>query len=126
MINKIKNRICFNISIEQYKLHKFNELLIILLTFVGIKNEKTTIDILWFCRGFERIRTAVDGFADHCLATRPRNQRMANLIIFLKICAFYSFVFYDNLSHVSIYRWIFFGNTNLNTRNFRVFFYDFC
>ena len=24
-------------------------------------------------RGLERIRTAVDGFADHCLATRPRD-----------------------------------------------------
>lgn len=24
-------------------------------------------------RGFERIRTAVHGFADRCLATRPRN-----------------------------------------------------
>ena len=24
-------------------------------------------------RGHERIRTAVDGFADHCLATRPRD-----------------------------------------------------
>jgi hypothetical protein len=24
-------------------------------------------------RGSERIRTAVDGFADRCLATRPRN-----------------------------------------------------
>lgn len=24
-------------------------------------------------RGSERIRTAVDGFADHCLAARPRN-----------------------------------------------------
>jgi hypothetical protein len=24
--------------------------------------------------GFERIRTAVEGFADLCLATRPRNQ----------------------------------------------------
>jgi hypothetical protein len=25
-------------------------------------------------RGSERIRTAVNGFADHCLATRPRNR----------------------------------------------------
>ena len=49
MINKIKNRIFLNISIEQYKLHKFNELLIMLLIFVGIKNEKTTIYQLWFC-----------------------------------------------------------------------------
>ena len=24
-------------------------------------------------RGVERIRTAVDGVADHCLATRPRH-----------------------------------------------------
>ena len=40
MINKIKDRIFLNISIEQYKLHKFNELLIMLLIFVGIKNEK--------------------------------------------------------------------------------------
>jgi predicted nucleotidyltransferase len=31
-------------------------------------------------RGFERIRTAVEGFADLCLATRPRNH--------LKITAF--------------------------------------
>ncbi len=27
-----------------------------------------------FCRGRERIRTAVRGFADLCLATRPRDQ----------------------------------------------------
>ena len=25
-----------------------------------------------FCRGIEQIRTAVQGFADLCLATRPR------------------------------------------------------
>ena len=37
-----------------------------------------------FIRGFERIRTAVDGVADHCLATRPRNQNWeANLMFFL-------------------------------------------
>lgn len=35
-----------------------------------------------FLRGSERIRTAVDGFADHCLATRPRNHlRTANILI---------------------------------------------
>ncbi len=28
--------------------------------------------------GSERIRTAVDGFADHCLATRPRNLDFKN------------------------------------------------
>lgn len=27
-----------------------------------------------FCRGRERIRTAVEGFADLCLATRPLDQ----------------------------------------------------
>ena len=27
-------------------------------------------------RGLERIRTAVRGFADHCLATRPRDQKI--------------------------------------------------
>ena len=28
-----------------------------------------------FTGGLERIRTAVDGFADHCLATRPRDHK---------------------------------------------------
>ena len=37
-------------------------------------------------RGLERIRTAVDGFADHCLATRPRDHnRTANLILFCRV-----------------------------------------
>ena len=30
-------------------------------------------------RGIEQIRTAVDGVADHCLATRPRYQFCTNL-----------------------------------------------
>ena len=34
-----------------------------------------------FTGGLERIRTAVDGFADHCLATRPRDQ-------YLLVCKF--------------------------------------
>ena len=29
-----------------------------------------------YSRGLERIRTAVRGFADHCLATRPRDQKI--------------------------------------------------
>ena len=29
--------------------------------------------MLTLFRGVERIRTAVDGVADHCLATRPRH-----------------------------------------------------
>ena len=37
-----------------------------------IKMQETKSRILHF-GGFERIRTAVDGVADHCLATRPRN-----------------------------------------------------
>lgn len=37
-----------------------------------------------FFRGVERIRTAVEGFADLCLATRPRRHKLwiANLMIF--------------------------------------------
>ena len=31
-----------------------------------------------FTGGLERIRTAVDGFADHCLATRPRDPFIGN------------------------------------------------
>ena len=40
---------------------------------------KNPLKVLYFqgiqnvIRGFWRIRTAVDGFADRCLATRPRN-----------------------------------------------------
>ena len=33
-----------------------------------------------YWRGIERIRTAVDGVADHCLATRPRYLVFANLL----------------------------------------------
>ena len=33
-------------------------------------------------RGFERIRTAVEGFADLCLATRPRNHLKITLLKF--------------------------------------------
>ena len=35
---------------------------------------KKTFRMGRFLGGFERIRTAVEGFADLCLATRPRNQ----------------------------------------------------
>ena len=36
-------------------------------------HKKTTLkNKMVFDRGVERIRTAVDGFADHCLATRPQ------------------------------------------------------
>ena len=34
--------------------------------------KKPVIEITGFYGGIERIRTAVDGVADHCLATRPR------------------------------------------------------
>gem|GEM_PF-1770800 len=37
-------------------------------------NEKSISVRRCFCRGRERIRTAVRGFADLCLATRPRDQ----------------------------------------------------
>ena len=35
-------------------------------------------------RGLERIRTAVEAFAELCLATRPQDHRSANVILFLK------------------------------------------
>ena len=31
-------------------------------------------------RGVERIRTAVNGVADHCLATRPRHRKFLNFV----------------------------------------------
>lgn len=39
---------------------------------------KKTSQIGRFLGGFERIRTAVEGFADLCLATRPRNHRFGD------------------------------------------------
>ncbi len=32
--------------------------------------------VVFIIRGLERIRTAVEGFADLCLATRPRDHNM--------------------------------------------------
>ena len=38
-----------------------------------LNKTKNALNINAFFRGVERIRTAVDGVADHCLATRPRH-----------------------------------------------------
>ncbi len=45
------------------------------LIYVQLKKlkKKKTHRISMRFRGVERIRTAVDGVADHCLATRPRH-----------------------------------------------------
>ena len=43
-----------------------------------LKKEKRSKKLNAF-RGVERIRTAVDGVADHCLAARPRHPMWANL-----------------------------------------------
>ena len=43
---------------------------------------------LIYKRGLDRIRTDVDGFADHCLATRPRDlifKKFQNYNFILKI-----------------------------------------
>ena len=42
-----------------------------MLVFQKINSSKEILRAI--IRGSERIRTAVDGFADHCLAARPRN-----------------------------------------------------
>ena len=59
-----------------------------LARYVGIKKSlsQSERDLEVF-GGFERIRTAVRGFADHCLATRPRNPLRATKVQTIEYCA---------------------------------------
>lgn len=60
-----------------------------------LKKSKKPKQLLWFCRGVERIRTAVGAFAEPSLATRPRRHYwIANLTIFNKLTRFFVNIVY--------------------------------
>ena len=55
-----------------------------------LNKSKKPKQCLGFCRGDERIRTAVGAFAEPSLATRPRRLNwIANLTIFNKLARFF-------------------------------------
>ena len=60
---------------------KMNKKIPVMLAVTGTK-KTLTIQPSAFCRGLFQIRTGVDGFADRCLATRPRDQNGDKNILF--------------------------------------------
>lgn len=69
-------------------------------------------------RGVERIRTAVDGVADHCLATRPRHpildSKYKNIYCSTLFTVLFSFLTHFDSHHFYITAnwWVYLTNTN--------------